>query len=199
MTRIEQIKAEIERLKGQYKNESVFRTVRTDTAKEVLDNLLSFIESREKEPIKKERKNCNGCKYCRIMKDQSGWEFHGCFGGNYKGKMTSSIDLCPLKEESLEKESKGDTTEAYMKGFCDGVEAEKENDGNSPKIKGWVARDECEDILFGKGLCIHSRKPERNGDCWSAFTILMHLSWDMFPDLKWEDEPIEVELEIHRV
>lgn len=36
MTQIKKICAEIERLKGQYKNESVFRTVKTDTVKEAV-------------------------------------------------------------------------------------------------------------------------------------------------------------------
>lgn len=69
---------------------------------------------------------------------------------------------------------------------------------STPKIKGWVARDE-----FVSMCRFHiGKKPERfeedglrywvGGSCWN-------LPRDVYPDLKWEDEPIEVELEIHRV
>ncbi len=62
------------------------------------------------------------------------------------------------------------------------------------KIHGWVARDSKLDPLFGLGLCIHYKKPNRLVDCWEDKTILMHLDWDLYPDLKWEDEPKEVEI-----
>lgn len=45
---ISAIKGEIERMKVSFRNNSSFRTVRSDTAKEFADNLLSFIESLEK-------------------------------------------------------------------------------------------------------------------------------------------------------
>ena len=45
MTERQKIKAKIEKLKSEYNKESVFRTVRGDTAREVLDKLLSFIDS----------------------------------------------------------------------------------------------------------------------------------------------------------
>lgn len=63
-------------------------------------------------------------------------------------------------------------------------------------LKGWVARDSREDPVFGLGLILHSRKPTREGDAWSNNTIWMHLPWEMFPELKWEDEPMEVEIKI---
>ena len=68
-----------------------------------------------------------------------------------------------------------------------------------PTIKGWVARDSCEDAFNGCGLILHHSKPWRTGAEWSNRTIAMHLPWGMFPDLKWEDEPIEVELTIIRI
>ena len=53
----------------------------------------------------------------------------------------------------------------------------------------WVARDKSGE------LCIYNTKPERDcvRDFWCSdlyFTIFPHL----FPYLKWEDEPIEVEI-----
>ena len=65
-----------------------------------------------------------------------------------------------------------------------------------PTIKGWVARDSVEDAFNGCGLILHCKKPWRAGGEWSNQTIAMHLPGSMFPDLKWEDEPIEVELQI---
>lgn len=45
MNDIQKIKAKIEKLKSEYNKESDFRTVRGDTAREVLDKLLSFIDT----------------------------------------------------------------------------------------------------------------------------------------------------------
>ena len=63
---------------------------------------------------------------------------------------------------------------------------------SAPKIKGWVARwkDSIKIFLFNE-------KPFRLGIEWHNETdrkIL--LPKDSFPELKWEDEPIEVELTI---
>lgn len=47
----QKIKAKIGKLKSEYNKESDFRTVRGDTAREVLDKLLSFIDSMPEEPV----------------------------------------------------------------------------------------------------------------------------------------------------
>ena len=51
MTDKEKIRAEVERLKMEYDKESIFRTVRGDTAREVFGKLLSFIDSIPEEPV----------------------------------------------------------------------------------------------------------------------------------------------------
>lgn len=61
-------------------------------------------------------------------------------------------------------------------------------------FSGWLARDSREDPVFGLGLFLHHTKPIRDIDSWSGLTIMMPLPWDSFPGLKWEDEPIEVEI-----
>ena len=64
-----------------------------------------------------------------------------------------------------------------------------------PKIKGWVARWKDSTKLF-----VFNEKPFRLGIEWHSETerkILLPI--DSFPDLKWEDSPIEVELTISRV
>ena len=64
------------------------------------------------------------------------------------------------------------------------------------RVHGWVARDKYNDPFIGLGLIFHHTKPTRRAEAgeWSSSTIAMHLSYDMFPDLKWEDDPIEVDL-----
>lgn len=68
-----------------------------------------------------------------------------------------------------------------------------------PKIKGWVARDEC-------GLLFYRKKPYRyDGIFYSHWTdeygpnSEIPLDDSLFPELTWEDEPIEVELIIRKV
>lgn len=62
-------------------------------------------------------------------------------------------------------------------------------------IQGWVARDKDSDKLY-----IYGYKPERLSDMWyspgAPFEI--EISSDLFPDITWESDPIEVELIIKR-
>lgn len=64
-------------------------------------------------------------------------------------------------------------------------------------IKGWVARDKEADELI---LVLGKEKPSRMETYWFA-----GFSWgytpihdDIFPELTWESEPVEVELTIKR-
>lgn len=67
-------------------------------------------------------------------------------------------------------------------------------DAEDTVICGWVARDNN-----GK-LYIYSDKPERynKGLRWVMGYAFLPLSSDLFPDLTWEDDPIEVEIIIKR-
>lgn len=67
-----------------------------------------------------------------------------------------------------------------------------------PKIQAWIARDSTE------GLGLYGEKPERinNYEWRSDSESYMNLTYEpkaKFPELKWEDEPIEVELLIRKV
>ena len=84
-------------------------------------------------------------------------------------------------------------------GFDAGVRAANESWQKLPKIKGWVARDELEDPIYGMGLCLHYKKPWRTANEWSSQTIMMHLPSDMFPEVTWKSEPKEVEIYISEV
>lgn len=64
-----------------------------------------------------------------------------------------------------------------------------------PTIKGWVARDKK-----GQALCFYTIRPTRSEHVWSCpvHSCCPIKDKKVFPDLKWEDEPIEVELPIIR-
>lgn len=66
---------------------------------------------------------------------------------------------------------------------------DKEND---TVIRGWVARDE------DGNLFMYSTKPERIGTMWMGEFANFDLRNNLFPDLTWDDEPIEVEIIIKR-
>ena len=65
------------------------------------------------------------------------------------------------------------------------------------KLIGWLARDSEYNPYHGLGLVLFKEKPRRSGDCWSG-EIASQLPWKLFPDLKWEDESIEVEITIRK-
>jgi hypothetical protein len=52
----------------------------------------------------------------------------------------------------------------------------------------WVARDR--DGL----LLLYSETPKRRDSYWYTQEEAFYISIDLFPNLKWEDEPMEVEL-----
>ena len=61
----------------------------------------------------------------------------------------------------------------------------------APKIKGWVARDKDGELE------LYDLKPYRDKDGWiSEKGYDVPINKDMFPDLRWKSEPIEVELTI---
>ena len=90
----EKLKAEIERRLERYDPHY------TNAGSE-LKELLSFINSLQQEHQEK-KKNCSDCPHCVDRKDQYGWHFKGCFGGQYKGKPIAEIEECPLQQEQPE-------------------------------------------------------------------------------------------------
>jgi len=69
-------------------------------AYEDLKTLITSLQQEQKG--KPTKKNCNNCPHCIDRKDQIGWHFRGCFGGQYKGKPIAEIEECPLQQEHLE-------------------------------------------------------------------------------------------------
>lgn len=72
------------------------------------------------------------------------------------------------------------------------------------KIKGWVAVDS--DTMNNRRVSFFTQKPVRDllteYDYWAATRPnyeVIRLNSDAFPEIKWEDEPIEVEVTIKPV
>ena len=64
---------------------------------------------------------------------------------------------------------------------------------DAPKIKGWVARDK------NGSITLYENKPYRDGDIWRGCSWKPSMIYEhFFPNLKWEDECIEVELIIRK-
>ena len=70
-----------------------------------------------------------------------------------------------------------------------------------PKIHGWVARDGLERV---NELCVYNEKPIRPSEDSLAIWRttgggVLRLPKEMFPEIIWESEPVEVELLIRKV
>lgn len=80
--------------------------------------------------------------------------------------------------------------DSYLQGAQDFL-GKQEKDAEDTVIKGWVARDADGDMF------LYQNEPDRIEITW--FGYMMHsLPKDSFPDLTWDDDPIEVELIIKR-
>ena len=76
-----------------------------------------------------------------------------------------------------------------------GFETAYEGISSLPTIKGWVARDMNKQALY-----FYTVRPTRGEHVWSCppNSCCPIKDKKVFPDLKWEDEPIEVDLPIIR-
>ena len=216
----EEIKAEIERLRriDEISDDKDYAQYELDVKcgyDSALDDVLSFIESLEKEQAIISRPSATQITLGKIASVLS----------KYEDKDNSPLEqirsiIIDDTIESLEKEQpkiEDIQREWYNKGYIKGrkeahipareLGLPSSLDDNSPKIKGWVARCKwpCPDELyFYRG----EEKPIRCGSqvedvkedfYWDFQHEVAPLDPTFFPDLKWEDEPIEVELTIHRV
>ena len=206
MTRIDQIKAEIERRIKEWQalldNDNA---VSPDTIKELIcedKNILSFIESPDDDAIP-------DYKYNSI---------------EYLENRIKSLEerIAILKEENIESPEEEQETdlekeiehiieaeEKYMKfasrsqliayiarHFYNFGCKQYEEIGQLPKIKGWVARDKDNNLFFFKSF------PLKDSDGWygsSPLWVERKETNKIFPKLSFDDNPIEVELTISRV
>ena len=94
------------------------------------------------------------------------------------------------------------TDDAQVKRFLESLRYQpnlpSSLDDDSPKIKGWVARDEKD----GRLDFFYKKPPIRGNKEWlpNGAGMISSIVFKYFcPDLKWEDEPIEVELTLKRI
>ena len=178
MTQIEQIKAEIERLKRDNGKDG-----RPSNITEMLcSHLLSFIELMEKEQeVNLDEEIDNYFYPPGFKRDLDGVHIQGVCMRDWKGE----------NKKWIEKRLTANEIRDFARHFYELGCRKKDN---APKIKGWVARDKD-----GQGFVFRSM-PFRssNGKGWVGFYHVV-LQQDDFPEVTWEDEPIEVEFEIHKV
>lgn len=80
---------------------------------------------------------------------------------------------------------------AFAKGYDAGKQME---DAEENVISGWVTRDADTQLVY-----LYSSMPTRGINMWNGHgSLLMPLDVNKFPDLTWDDDPIEVELIIKR-
>ena len=214
MTDLEKVKAEIERLK-----EREYYDIHDEYdgfVRNALDKLLSFIDSLEKEQFTGEtmmEKDNIDAAFTKMMEKEP----HFTKRNELFDKCVANVDPKTMKEvsENVDKAlgRKRKPSPALTK-IVNGLTEERlektkreMEEGQVQKIKGWVARCKwpCpEELYFYRG----EEKPIRCGS--QVEDVKEDFYWDfqhevapldpaLFPDLKWEDEPIEVELTIHRV
>ena len=87
--------------------------------------------------------------------------------------------------------------------FEDGYTAAEQSmtDSEATVIQGWVCRDkEWDKVLFASDLYLSAKKPKRDEYCgaWCNMVSYMPLKTELFPNLTWDDDPIEVEIIIKR-
>ena len=183
MTQLEQIKAEIERRMLEDYNSGDNEI--DEVAQGVCAGILSFIESLEKEQDVDLDDEIDNFLYPKgFIRKYDGVHTPGVCWRDWKGKKYVNRNVTP------------DDMRKYAHYFYDlGLNAKD----SAPKIKGWVARDKDGELSF------FSEHPIRFEDCGTKWCvpgacIVCHLGFnESFSDLKWEDEPIEVELTINRV
>lgn len=70
------------------------------------------------------------------------------------------------------------------------------------RMHGWVCRDKIWDKeLQDSDLCVAMEKPERDQEmgCWFHMGYFIPLKTELWPDLKWDDEPVEVEILVKKI
>lgn len=70
------------------------------------------------------------------------------------------------------------------------------------RMQGWMCRDKIWDKeLQDSDLCVAMEKPERDQEmgCWVYMGYFIPLKTELYPDLTWDDEPVEVEILVNKI
>lgn len=217
MTTIEKVRAEIER------KLEIAKFQEEKTAEEnnyeahlqwnqevaVCNELLRFIDTLPEQPSGEE-KFCNlldamgdcGFSQDNILLLKSIWK--GAYVTDKKGvpeqleaDLEKELDLFYKNEDYGPSEAIEYHVHKSIAAYFYNLGRNQRKEEAAPKIHGWVARDKNETSLH-----VFFSEPHRERGFWDnsgTGKSLMYIDEHLFPDLKWEDKPIEVELEIHRV
>lgn len=172
-----------------------------DGKAEALKDLLSFIESLEKEQetgyVKAPCAICcydKGCDTCEHYQKRLKKEQDSNLDFQQFAKEMDAIFALPASQTKNTEDEPLNWEYAIAKHFYElGLNAK----ANVPKIKGWVARYANGDLEVGR------EKPRYYEDEGKTYitdpspTIPLDKSW--FPELRWLDEPIEVELILRKI
>ena len=197
----EEIKAEIEhRIKEWQGKLDTIAGIDRHFGKGVIceyESFLFFIESLEKEIIHKDLGEDMNIvfnaisKVCNTMKPE---EFARYNETVYKVAMMALA----IKDSTKSLEKKQDVAIIHKPNMTLSEMVESIDGKSAPKIKGWIVRDSF-------GLEFYRKKPYRVIGEISHWTDELgpnsewFLDESLFPELKWEDDPIEVELKINKL
>lgn len=106
--------------------------------------------------------------------------------------LQKALEVYPPEYEQEDFDETWDMNKQYREPY---IKALKEIE-SLPKIKVWVARDLGNEIE----LNLFTEKPTRGEFNWFVSNgDIIKLNRNIFPELKWESEPIEVELIIRKL
>ena len=210
MTHIESIKQHIKELDSKLCRGACASQVvmETNCKSEAYNEVLSFIESLEKEQFASEtmrEKDKIDTAFTRMMEKEP-QEINEAIKDYFKGLWpgTETAEQCNTDMHFTPPAIMRLANHFYELGcrhaavLYDDMEKERQRrQENEPTIKGWVARDKDGSLWF------HYSKPRRENDIektwWGSDDRTFQLFNIDYQDLKWESEPIEVELPIIRV
>lgn len=126
-----------------------------------------------------------------IYPEDMGWWF------DHTG-YAEKTDLNAERREGYIKAFNDAQNEISLNSFYDGRKCAEQEYESLPKIRGWVARDKdgCLNFFHSTPLCL---APLRGEVSWVLPPNPMALNETDFPNLRWEDKPIEVELLIQKI
>lgn len=114
------------------------------------------------------------------MTDQYEKSKADCWENFWEERSILPISHPPLSEKEL-----------FLYAFDRAYALGKQEKDAATVIQGWLARDE------NNSLYLYEKRPVRDHNEWIEETVI-YLDDDLFSDLTWDDNPIEVEIIIKR-
>lgn len=92
--------------------------------------------------------------------------------------------------------------DSYLQGARDFLGKQRREGQGMIRMQGWMCRDKIWDKeLQDSDLCVAMEKPERDQEmgCWVYMGYFIPLKTELYPDLTWDDEPVEVEILVKKI